>query len=89
MSGRGAWAKLATFTPASSSTAMRSSESRASVRRLTPKLAEVRDFTSATAARNCSTVIVAEARIPSAPALAVAATSRGPATQPIPVCTMG
>ena len=59
------------------------------MRRFTPKTASVRAFTSATAARNSSKVIVAEARMPSAPALAVAATSRGPATHPIPVWTMG
>src|SRR4051812_42164615 len=33
--------------------------------------------------------MVAEARTPSPPAFAVADTSRGPATQPIPVWTMG
>ena len=36
-----------------------------------------------------SGVIVAEARMPSAPAFAVAETRRGPATQPMPVCTIG
>ena len=39
--------------------------------------------------RSSSRVIVADARIPSAPAFAVAETRRGPATQPIPVWTIG
>ena len=33
--------------------------------------------------------MVALAKMPRAPALALALTSFGPATQPIPVCTMG
>lgn len=47
------------------------------------------DFTFAIAVANSSMVIVAEARIPRPPALAVAETSRAPATQPIPVWTTG
>ena len=41
------------------------------------------------ASASSSSVMVAEARMPSPPALEVAATRRGPATQPMPVCTMG
>lgn len=63
--------------------------SAASARRLTPNGAAVRDRTSRTASRNPSTVMVAEARMPSAPASAAADTRRGPATHPIPVCTIG
>src|SRR4029079_7369632 len=46
-------------------------------------------FTSRIACASWSWVIVADARIPSAPAFAVAVTSRAPATQPMPVCTIG
>ena len=49
----------------------------------------VRALTSAMAARSCGSVIVAEARMPSPPASLVAAVSRAPATQPMPVCTIG
>ena len=41
------------------------------------------------AASISSMVMVAEARIPSPPASAVPVTSDGPATHPIPVCTIG
>ncbi len=89
MSGRGAWAKLATRTPCSTSSSTRASASAASVRRFTPNGASVRPRTSSMAAASSSNVMVADARMPSAPAAAVADTSRGPATQPMPVCTMG
>jgi hypothetical protein len=49
----------------------------------------VRLFVSRIAASSSSYVIVAEARMPSPPALDVADVSRGPETQPIPVCTTG
>src|SRR5439155_17138319 len=49
----------------------------------------VRAFTSATAARSSVNVMVPAARMPRAPALLVAATRRCPATQPMPVCTIG
>ena len=87
--GLGAWAKLATRAPVSIISSMRSATSATSVRRLTPKGAVVRARTSAMAAASSARVMVAEARMPRPPALAVAATSRGPATQPMPVCTMG
>jgi hypothetical protein len=87
--GLGAWAKLATRAPDSIIKEMRSPTSATSVRRLTPNGADVRALTSAMADAICSRVMVAEARIPRPPALAVAATRRGPATHPIPVWTMG
>src|SRR2546425_6809173 len=55
----------------------------------TPKGSSVRSFTSTIAARSSPNVMVPAARMPSPPALLVAATSRGPATQPMPVCTIG
>ncbi len=85
----GAWAKLATRAPVSIMSSMRSLTSATSVRRLTPNGAAVRARTSAMAAASWSSVMVAEARMPSAPASHVAATRRGPATQPMPVCTSG
>jgi hypothetical protein len=88
-SGLGAWAKLATFTPCSIISATRSPTSATSVRMLTPKGRSVRARTSAMAATNSSNVMVAEARMPKPPASAVAATNLGPATQPMPVCTIG
>ncbi|HEX3462114.1 MAG TPA: hypothetical protein VHT49_14505 [Acidimicrobiales bacterium] len=88
-SGFGAWAKLATFTPCSIIRATRSATSATSVRRLTPNGRSVRDRTSARAADSSSRVMVAEARIPRPPASAVAATNLGPATQPMPVWTIG
>ena len=87
--GLGAWAKLATRAPVSIINSMRSLTSATSVRRLTPKGAEVRLRTSAMAPASSSSVMVAEARMPRPPASHVAATSRGPATQPMPVCTSG
>lgn len=86
----GASANDATRTPSSTMIRTRSRASPASARRFTPKGApSVRDFTSRTASRSCAGVIVAEARMPSAPAFAVAETRRGLTTQPIPVCTIG
>jgi len=59
-------------------------------RRFTPNGRSVRDFTSRIADASWSYVIVAEARMPSAPASAVGAHEAAvPATQPIPVCTIG
>ena len=87
--GLGAWAKLATRTPVSIIRAMRSPTSATSVRRLTPKGAVGPGPHLADGGGEFLQVMVAEARIPRPPALAVAATSRGPATQPMPVCTMG
>ena len=46
-------------------------------------------LTLVTAVCSSSSVMVADARMPSPPALEVAATSRAPATQPMPVCTTG
>jgi hypothetical protein len=56
---------------------------------LMPNGLSVAAFTLATAVRSSSSVMVADARMPSPPALEVAATSRAPATQPMPVCTTG
>ncbi len=88
-SREGARAKEATRTPSSSRIRTRSGASPASARRFTPNGAPVRDRTSRIASRSWSSVIVAEARMPRAPAFAAAETRRGPATQPIPVCTTG
>ncbi len=88
-SGLGAWAKLATLTPLSIISATRSPMSATSVRRFTPNGRSVRDLTSATAEVRSWRVMVAEARMPRPPASAVAATRRGPATQPMPVWTIG
>ena len=63
----GASANEATRTPSSMITRTRSRASPASARRLTPKGASVRDFTSRTADLSWSRVMVAEARMPSAP----------------------
>ena len=87
--GLGAWAKLATRAPVSIISSMRSCTSATSVRRFTPKGPLVRWRTSAMAVASSSRFMVAEARIPSPPASVVAATRRGPATQPMPVCTSG
>jgi hypothetical protein len=56
---------------------------------IAPKGASVRALISRTAERSRSGDIVAEARMPSAPAFAVADTRRGPATHPMPVWTSG
>lgn len=85
----GANANEATLTFSRMSKSMRSVASPASARMFTPKGLSVSDLVLATAAMSSSSVIVAEARMPSPPALEVAATRRGPATQPIPVCTTG
>ena len=87
--GLGAWAKLATVAPVSIISSIRSCTSATSVRRLTPNGAVVRLRTSAMAPASSSSVMVAEARMPRPPAAQVAATRRGPATQPMPVCTSG
>ena len=55
----------------------------------TPNGLSVAALTLPMAVANSSSVMVAEARMPSPPALAVADTSRAPATQPIPVWTTG
>src|SRR6195952_1662052 len=85
----GASANEATFTPCLISRSTRWGASPASARRFTPNGRSVRLFTSAMAWSSSSKVMVAEARIPSPPALAVPLTRRGPATQPMPVCTTG
>ena len=85
----GASAKEATLTPCLMSRSTRSGASPASARRLTPKGLLVRCLTSPIAWSSSSKVIVAEARMPRPPAFAVAETSRGPATQPMPVWTTG
>ena len=56
---------------------------------MTPNGWSVRDFTSRIAFSSSSNVIVALARMPRPPAFAVPLTSRGPDTQPMPVCTTG
>jgi hypothetical protein len=60
-----------------------------SVRRLTPKGAIGAGPHLGDGRRQLGSVMVAEARMPRPPASAVAATRRGPATQPMPVWTMG
>ena len=87
--GLGAWAKLATRAPVSIMSSMRSWTSATSVRRLTPNGPFVRLRTSPIAAASSSRLMVAEAKIPRPPASVVAATRRGPATQPMPVWTSG
>src|SRR3954447_150426 len=88
-SGLGARANDATFTPCLISRSQRSPALPASARRLTPKGWSVRSLTSRIARSSSSTVIVAPARMPRPPAAAVPLTSRGPDTQPMPVCTTG
>ncbi len=85
----GASANEATLTPCLISRSTRSGASAASARRLTPNGWSVRPFTSRIACSSSSMVIVALARMPRPPAFAVPTTRRGPATQPIPVCTTG
>ncbi len=85
----GASANDATLTPCLISRSTRSPASLASARRLTPNGWSVRLFTSRIARSSSSTVIVALARMPRPPAFAVPTTRRGPATQPMPVCTTG
>ena len=85
----GAWAKLTTGTSFETTRAIRSETSATSVLRFTPNGESVRDRTSPIELLSWSRVMVAEARMPSPPAAAVADTSRGPATHPMPVCTMG
>src|SRR4051812_6670570 len=85
----GASANDATLTPCSMSRSTRCGASPASARRLTPNGWSVRPFTSVMAWSSSSYVMVALARMPSPPALAVPDTSRGPATHPMPVCTTG
>src|SRR6478752_2567256 len=88
-SGFGARANDATFTPYSINSWQRAGASAASARRLTPNGLSVRSLTSMIAFSSSSKVIVALARMPRPPALAVPTTSRGPDTQPMPVCTTG
>ena len=85
----GARANEPTLTPLSISRSMRAAASGASARRFTPKGASVVALTSSIAEASWSKSMVAAARMPRPPALAVADTSRGPATQPMPVCTIG
>ena len=85
----GASANEATRTPWAIISSIRSAASGASARRLTPNGSSVRSRTAATAARSASSVIVAEPMMPRPPAREVAAASRAPATNPIPVCTIG
>ncbi len=85
----GASANEATFTPCSTIRSQRASASPASARRLTPKGWSVRPFTSMIAASSSARLMVAPARMPRPPAFAVPLTSRGPETQPMPVCTTG
>jgi hypothetical protein len=84
-SGFGASANDATLTPSRISRSMRSSASPASARMLMPNGLSVAALTFVTAVRSSSSVMVADAKMPRPPALAVADTSRAPATQPIPV----
>ena len=88
-SGLGASANDATATPSRIINSTRSPASAASARMFTPKGRSVAALTLVMAAASSSRLMVAEARIPSPPALAVADTSLAPATQPIPVCTTG
>src|SRR6478735_3334292 len=88
-SGFGARANDATFTPYSIRSWQRAGASAASARRLTPKGSSVRPLTSMIACSSSAKVIVAPARIPRPPALAVPLTRRGPETQPMPVWTTG
>ncbi len=69
---------------------MRSSMSGWSARRFTPNGLSVRLLHLVDGvARAASKVIVADARMPSPPAALVADVRRAPATQPMPVCTIG
>ena len=88
-SGRGAAAKLATLTPRSTISEIRSAASGWLGSRFTPNGFDVRDATLSIAAPSSSRVMVAEASIPRPPAAAVAAVRRAPETHPIPVCTSG
>ncbi len=56
---------------------------------MTPKGRSVRSLVLAIASASSERERVADAMIPSPPALATAETSRGPATYPMPVWTMG
>src|SRR3984957_16814592 len=85
----GANANDATLTPSRIIRSTRSPASPASARMLTPNGLSGAAWTFPIATASSSSVMVAEARIPSPPALEVAATRRAPATQPIPVCTTG
>jgi hypothetical protein len=85
----GANANDATLTPSRIIRSTRSAASRASARMLTPNGLSVAVLTFRIAVANSSRVIVADAKMPNPPALAVAETSRAPATHPIPVCTTG
>ena len=85
----GAWANDATGTSAVMRWSTRRSTSPASVLRFTPNGASVAERTSSTAATISSKPRVAAARTPNPPAAEVAAVSRGPATQPMPVWTTG
>ena len=88
-SGLGASANEATFTPCSMSRSHRAGASAASARRFTPNGASVRSLTSTMACSSSGSVIVADARMPRPPALAVPLTRLGPETQPMPVWTIG
>src|SRR4051812_17752882 len=85
----GASANDATLTACLMSRSTRSGASAASARKFTPKGWSVRPLTARMARSSSSCDMVALARMPRPPALAVPETSRGPATQPMPVCTTG
>ena len=85
----GAWAKDATRTSAVTRCSTRRSMSPASERRFTPNGSSVAALTSSMAVTIWSKVMGAAAMMPRPPARAVAAVSRDPATQPMPVWTIG
>ena len=87
---RGAWAKLATFTPSRTSSAMRSSTSGWSERRFTPNGLSVRLLTSWIALRQ---LVVGHRALTRGcrgrPPRSSPTSAAVPATQPMPVCTIG
>ena len=85
----GASANDATFTPSRIIRSTRSPTSSPSERMLTPNGASVLSLTVRIAVSSSGMLIVLEAMIPSPPAAAVAAVSRAPDTQPMPVWTIG
>src|SRR5689334_17874904 len=85
----GASANDATLTCSRISRSIRCVASGASARMFTPKGLVVRCFVSAIASRSWGKSMVPAARMPSPPAFDVAAARRGPATQPMPVWTIG
>ncbi len=86
----GAWAKLATRTRSRMSSCDRGRRCRPGRRAGSRRtVGRCGSWTSWIASSSWSKVIVADARMPSPPAALVADVSRAPATQPIPVCTIG